>query len=736
MQINIYRWFLRLLLSAAAFALPGQVPAFSQAVASLQRVERIPNSHHPELLYWFLSPDETAPAEYTQQLELLRKSGSFDFVFLTQRNNSNFYDFATMHPIFAAIVKQAHAQGMKVGLQLWTRERDVPMDQLQGLVVETETAFDSAGHAQFKASSRGVRMGATPDKKAEPGRPIYQPVRSEVLRLFAFRKTGDAQYQPHSLVDVTSSAKVISQDPGNIEVAVDAPELAGATLYAMTVHYSRFPDMFSPFMTESFDQALNAYADVGFDGAALDEFRYMTVGRMGTAAFGERFYSPRMAEFFQRSTGTELERTLLEMRYAPAGDDVVRVRAINRYFEVLRQGPLRVERAFYEATRKHLGPNAFHGIHNTFHNALEGDEIWATGINWWTVPRDYGQTDEATPMTTRLGIAMAHPQNVEYNQYYTKDLHRFLSETLDDARYNTRVHYHALHDVQGWGIDIGKPEVIEGIGKVEDKVRLLNAFEEVRPSANVLVLFGFPALLNYDQVGGTRNEWDINANLHPEQKAVEAWQAGYRCVLAPTELFEDGTIRVDADGGMTFGGVRFHSVVMIGPEYSKESTLEALESFLRGGGKLLLDGVARHDFNGNDITTRFSAIAAKAVGTQFSVEAMASLGAAKLALDGGARFVDGSVVLTDLESLLQDKPKEFSIEVSEHTFTGSYEGLLALKAAPDGTIEKIAAGHLSKLQRDGATVLSLDKPSDLVLRRNAEGKLAGYVVGNATVNLK
>ncbi len=298
----------------------------------------MPNSHHPELLYWFISADETAQTEYTRQLELLRKSGTFDFVFLTQRNNANLCDFATMHPVFSAIVKQAHAQGMRVGLQLWTRERDVPLDQLQGMVAETETTFDGSGHAQFTAQSRGVRMSSTPDKKADAGHPLYAPVRSEVLRLFAFRKTGEAQYQPGSLMDVTSRARVLKQEPGSVAVAVDSPELVGATLYAMTVHYSRFPDMFAPFMTDSFTQALKTYADVGFDGAALDEFRYMTVGRTGTEPFRERFYSPRMAAVFEKETGAELERTLLEMRYDPNDEGQILVHVHSRH---PRSHPLR-----------------------------------------------------------------------------------------------------------------------------------------------------------------------------------------------------------------------------------------------------------------------------------------------------------------------------------------------------------------------------------------------------------
>lgn len=712
--------------------------AVAQKPVAVEHVQRIANIANPELMYVFMQRAQLERSAWMQNIDMVAKQGTFDFLFLTERDGANFYDFSTMHPIFKDLVAEAHAHHIRVGLQLWPRLTDIPDADLQGIVVEQELQLDDKGHAEYTAVSRGVRRssttgGASPG--ADQGGPIYAAVSSQLLRIYAFRKTADSEYAPGTVADITSSAHVSANGPSSVMVRIDNPRFAGYTAYVMTVHYHQYPDLFSDFLPHAFAAAMEAYRDVGFDGAALDEFRYMTLDNRTGELFRERLYSPAMAAYFKQHTGMDLDRTLFDMRYSPSGTPAPRVRAIDNYFDVLRQGPLRVERAFYDSTVRTFGSHAFHGIHDTFHNALDNDEIWATGINWWAIPRDYGQTDETTPMTTRLGIGMAHPKPVEYNQYYTRDLHRFLEEGIMDARFNVRVHYHALNDMHGWGIDLANPELEKGIAAVEDKVRLLNRFDAPRPKTNVLFLFGYPSLANWFQPGGERNRWDINGAMHAEEKAEAAWDAGYRGPLAPSYLIESGGLRVDSHGGILFGGERFTALVYIGPQYLKQSTLRFLLTFVDGGGKLLLDGTATMDFNGNDVRAQFRQLAAKAVATTFSIDAMDRLMVPKLAIDEGAVYQDGSVVLADLDSLLSGTPKPFSIESGGHRFTGSYIGLIALKSDAGGNILKLAAGGLQKLSRDGRPILTLSVPSDLVLMRDARGGYASTIVGDATLKL-
>jgi len=338
-------------------------------------------------------------------------------------------------------------------------------------------------------------------------------------------------------------------------------------------------------------------------------------------------------------------------------------------------------------------------------------------------------------MTTRLGIAMAHAQPVEYNQYYTKDLKRFEQEGFDDARYNTRVHYHAWNDVQHWGLNLADDAVHGPLGRVEDKVRLLNAFDAPRPATNVLYIFGFPSLTNWFQRDGQRNSWDINGNLQAEEKAVAAWQAGYRGPFTPSYLIDDGAITADGHGGVTYGGHRYTAMVFFGPEYSTPATLKLLTQFTQGGGKLLLDGTATRNIDGLDIQPAFAPVAARAVATTFSTEALAKLGQPALALDGGATFDDGSVVLTDTGSWLTNTPKPFTIALNGHQFTGSYIGLLAIEAGPSGNLLKLSAGGLQELDRDGAPLVQLSSPSDIVLLQQPAGTYRATVVGDATLTL-
>jgi hypothetical protein len=725
---------------ASLCALVAWLPAVhGQQAVQVQHVERMPNTANPELLYWFINPKELADQNDLHDLDQVAADGTFDFVFLTGRNGADFYDYPKMRPVFQELVARAHAKGIKVGLQLWAKGTGMAPDQMQGIVSEQEVTLDAQGRAACVGHMRGVRMSKPVEYQAEPGdaHPQTAAVRSELLRVYAFRKAGDGTFVPGSVVELTGKTTSTSPDKASVSVQIDGgAALAGYTAYVMTLHYAAFPDLFSEFLPDAFRATFAAYKDVGFDGSALDEFRYLTIGRGTKEDFRERMYTPAMAKYFEQRTGRELGRTLFDMRYAPANDPAPRVWAIDHYFDTLRQGPLRVEQRFAEDTTKIFGPQAFHGIHDTFHNSLDSDEVWQTGVNWWAIPRDYGQTDERTPMTTRLGIGLAHAKKVEYNQFYTKDVHAFLAEGMDDARFNVRVHYHALNDAQGWGLDLRNPELRKGVATVEDKVRLLNQFDAPRPAMNVLYVFGFPSLTNWVQPGGERNVWDVNGALHAEEKAVEAWKAGYRGPLAPSYLVDDGKIVSDGKGGVVYGGHRFTAMVYLGPEYATAPVLKLLEGFTAGGGKLLLDGVADRDFDGKDVSARFGKIAARAVGTKFDVDAMAKLGVAKLGMDDGALYEDGSVVLTDLDSLLSGMPKAFSVRLGGHTFSGSYVGLLALKTDDAGNLMKLGAGGLKQMERDGKPLVELSEPADLVLRRGPGGGYAGTVAGPATVTVR
>ena len=149
----------------------------------------------------------------------------------------------------------------------------------------------------------------------------------------------------------------------------------------------------------------------------------------------------------------------------------------------------------------------------------------------------------------------------------------------------------------------------------------------------------------------------------------------------------------------------------------------------------MLEGTATRDFDGGPIGSVFANIAARARVKQFSIEGIAQLGVAKSPLrDIGGELEDGSVILTDLSSLETNQPKNFSVEVNGHRFSGAYVGVFALKSDSNGRIEKLACGHCSALSRDGHVVLGLQNAADIVLRRSATGGYEAVVEGHEGSN--
>lgn len=144
----------------------------------------------------------------------------------------------------------------------------------------------------------------------------------------------------------------------------------------------------------------------------------------------------------------------------------------------------------------------------------------------------------------------------------------------------------------------------------------------------------------------------------------------------------------------------------------------------------MLEGTATRDFDGKPIARRFSSIEAKARVNGFDIASLGKLGIAKDPLQAiGGSLEDGSVILTDLPSLENHTPKDFTVTAEGHQFSGSYEGVFAIKADTHGKIEKLACGQCGPLFRDGHEILRMRKPADMLLRNDVHGYHAVVVGG-------
>ena len=217
----------------------------------------------------------------------------------------------------------------------------------------------------------------------------------------------------------------------------------------------------------------------------------------------------------------------------------------------------------------------------------------------------------------------------------------------------------------------------------------------------------------------------MNGSLHIEEKVKEIWDAGYRCAVVPSDLIDNGSLKLDAKNRPVFNGHAFRAMIYLYPQYAKRTTLAFLDEYTRRGGALMLEGSATREFDGSPIDQIFDAIATRARVRGFSADKIAELGVEKSPLrDEGGELEDGSVILTDLDSLETGQPKPFTVAVNGHQFSGAYVGVFALKAAASGRILKVACGGCQTISRDGHEVFRLRSATDVVLTAGCIGRVS------------
>ena len=690
--------FLIFLLSAILL-LNGNINA--QTNLNIHQISAFDAINHPHVAYWFFSKDMLNPERNEAKIDSLSSFSKYTLIFITARNGVNFYETEKMHPVFERLVKYAHQKGLKIGLQLWDKKHKVPIENTERMIIEGEIVLDENGTGLYSAKSKFVR-----DTKAI--------LKSELFKVFAFRKTGNGFYDAKSLMDITAQCTSASTNKEIVDIKIDAgKKMKGYTAYILTQHYYNVCSNHSPEVVANLTQTLKGYSDIPFDGVGLDEYTNMRVSPTWELekindVFRGRTYSLPMAEKLKTSSGLDPDKVLFDMRYAPQGKPEVRMKAINYYMSTMRSGTLAIETAIYDKGKEFFGPNTFIGLHDTHHNYLDGDEIWQTGLNWWNVKRDYGHSDEHTPLPTQMGIGFTYPQNVMYNMYYNKSLENIVEKANSDLIYGIRTHYHAINDIQNWGVSVEKPEALVQINQVENAAKLLNHFNPSFPKIKLLVIFGMEELANWYPDTTKRSMTDINKSLKIEEKAKQLWNVGYLNALVPTDLISDGRLKLNVKGKPQIQGHEFDAVVFLAPQYARKSTLDFLKSYVDKGGKLMVEGTATHDFDGKNVQKQWNEITEKALSKSYNINDIPKLGISKREFQNGVLNEDGSFSFTgikDSQTLKSGKNGD--------TFTIKCNGLAAIKATDSGKLEKLVATDFSSLTVNGKIILSVEKPTDI-----------------------
>ncbi len=685
---------------------------------NISYVDAFENVNHPQVAYWFITEDQHQPKVYKAKIDSFAKFSKYTLVFLTERAGYSFYDSTNMHPIFKDMVAYAHQKGLKLGLQIWKRDFFTSLENTDRLIQEGERTLDEKGSANYQVNAFGARE-------------MNVLIKSELFKVYAFKKTAEGFYQPGTLVDLTAKATA-NNAKETVSVTINAgASFKGYQVYILTQHYYNSCSNFSDQAMKMLLNAFKAYRDIPFDGIGLDEYKNLKIARQKVMdstgeVFRERVYSIGMAKKMRSTTGKSMDQVLLDMRYAPEGKPEIRISAINQYMQLLRSATLPLEAAVYDLGKKMYGPNNFIGLHNTFHNNLDKDEVWQTGVSWWSIKRDYGHTDEETPTPMQIGVGMSYKKNAMYNMYYGPKIDRIWTKALYDLRFGIRTHYHAANDMQGWGVSIDAPYALAKINPVENAARLLNRFNPPFPAIKLLVVYGMEAIYNWYPNLKDRGMYDINDKLGMEKKSLELWNKGYYHAAVPTDLIEDGRLALNAKGKPMLNGYEFDAVIFLNPQYAKTSTTQFFQKYVQLGGKLLIEGVADKGFMGEDISAIWKGIASKAIANGYSLNNVAKLGIAPNQLVDGVSNGPGVFTFTNKQSLETNQPAVFEFDYAENHYQGTYKGLAAIALDSKGNLIKLAATSFGSISKNGQPVLSLSKEADLFFE-NKKGQASAII---------
>lgn len=664
---------------------------------------------HPKILYWFWDHVTLENKQYMKDIKRIKEETPFDLLFLTARGELNFYgDKDILKPAFKEVIEYAKANDMKIGLQLWRNEEGVTRENAIALLVEGEHLLNSKGRITHTATKQGDRQS--------------EALSCELFSAHVFDKIGSGTYEPGTLEDVTNKCEVEIVSDATLNVTLDlGEEYAGKTVYFLTAHYCQSPDLFSEFYIDKFQEILGYYDDIEFEGVGLDEFKSMNITYdvlmfQTGKKFRERLYGDSFAELFLEKTNIPLSQAVLEMRYIAKGEEYKRMRAINYYFDVFKDNVIRIEN-FVEKTAKELyGEDIFIGLHNTYHNTIGKDEVWQTGCMWWDLPRKYGQTDEHISYPVRLGMAASYEENIIYDMYYEhKEAGFVYQKALLDARYHTRIHYHAYHDTRPHRFNMNNDEFLANISRIEDKISLLDNMDSAFPKTDLLIVFGRPSLVNWYPKEQFRDPYDINLESRVVEKGEILWENNVVSAIVPSTKIDSGVLTIDHAGKIDYNGYKFDKLLYIGPQYSTNKAIQFLKDCAKTN-VTFIDGELTHNFDGECVKADFEEIAKDAKVFEFNVERMLREGVTQSKMSNGAVWADGTVILTNADSVLNNTKEKFEIKIGDFVYTGEYIGLIAIRAdEKSGEIINLICGNASDIYCNGEKIIT-GNDEDIVVK--------------------
>jgi hypothetical protein len=650
---------------------------------------------YPQIIYWKWDDTIFKPGTLDTKLDDLMARSGFDTLCVSFHWMEAGYFDPRLQAAIRRTALRLKENGRRMILDIDVRTegdefvKEFPGER-SGFVGMVELTLDADGRGETVVSEEEVhRFGRK--RKVRP---------ETIAAAWAFTPAGEHDFKPESLAVIDNFVTCEADASGGTRLRVAAgPENAGkrALVFSRFTHVT--PDLFSPNLRTYVEKMFAPVADLPLFGTAVDEWGISFIFHFDAQGlfFRELAYSDYMDRAYEGSYGRRLRDDLLLLRYGPRGE---RVRVINQYLANLRAGMAANERFSYDLSKRFFGEGSFVGTHPSW--SADSLETFQNGLAWWEVKRDFGQTDETVIVPIRLALAHKAGGAVWYNMYYSMDLSTvagFFKETWENARWGGRTHNLGYECPNEQVCEYARPGNLEAIWEMESQITKLNQFQRSAPDSRVLVLFGMEAATN----------WVFTESAAPPfrgffpyyRKALDTAQGifdgGFLCDLVPTSELANGSVTF-VDGRPHYGTQTYDAVVLVGPEAMPATVHEQLERIAKAV-PLLIVGEATVLDSGKPAETVFEKVTALAAAfLPLDATPGALAGRLKALKIRGNRFPngcvlqDGSLLFSAEGTMASGNPLVVDVVHQGHRIQFEGSDFLALKLAPDGKVERWAAG--------------------------------------------
>ncbi len=706
----------------------------------------------PECAFFAIIEEHFHRDSWKQIIDMLADHGMYNLLTVTMR--------VTGHPVtepetinlFKRLVDYANQRGFGVAIDLDPRlaraefQRRYP-NELQKIVYLRKIPV-STGDECFT-----IEPDRFTDHMTGKGTP-YKAINGCFVKALSYKLNQNGEIIPKTLVDVSELIKIDSATGEGVSgclVKIDAEANENVVVMA---EFSLFtPDVFSPNILTFQRKLLELYADLPLKGVIKDEWGFpptRPVIAEANAFWYSRFYADA---YSQTSCKRILLDDLLLMSVPFENKDEERLRSINHYRDLNYRRNAEIETCYYHDVKSVFGPEAFIGKHATWFPRINEREIFKNGLVWWAAKRDWGQTDEITPLSACTALSKKFNSANWLNEGYSDEAAHYRRNIWRYAAAGGRMVFHPLIGLNKKMGELPMDEISvlshgfllsEELICAQCRVRLLNFISKAPLDCPVAFVFSHPNIMNWAGDGFLDYGEELSLNL---------WRNGYAVDLYPSSEIMAGTFSVDKDGYLRVGPQKYQAMVFYNPDMCQTEIADFFTSSGISQTKLFMKGTWNRDFKATPFTNcqtlkkHFTILndnnALKTI-LSYLKEAdsvkqpplsepfMIFRNNQQIGIpapEGITTLLDGTVIkIAACRQSDAGDPINETISIGDASVKVKAEGLFAARIGANGNIEALAAGGLTIAHGAGIS-LQLERPLDLAIWRNKKGQWSGVLQG-------